>query len=215
MSYIYDEKRGLSRMKKTKKVMVGAVVGGMMFGSLVTYAGTQLTWGGEDDINKISAVIDGFKSEISKRDELLKNGNKDTESMQEDIDQKTEVIAEMDKEKETLDNHINELSDTVQRLQDEAIARDNEYNDSMAGADEEYMARIEKLESKIKEIQFEKETLEVAIGKANEEKTTLENKYQNAVSDYTDTEAELNKANEDINALRVEAEEALAEVQSK
>lgn len=199
-------------MKNSKKVVVGAVIGGMMCGSLLTYAGTQITWGGEEDVAKISQVLSSLKGEVAKRDKVIKTNKESTDSLKEEINQKQEVIKEMDKEKVTLENHINELTETIERMRQEAIAKDNEYNDSMANADEEYMARIEKLESKVKEIQFEKETLEVAINKLNEEKQALENKYKGAVSDYTDMEDELGKARQDVENLRKEAENTLSEV---
>lgn len=210
-------------MKKngSKKLIFGIASLAFLCGGLVTYAGTELTWGGEDDTSKISVILDNLKSDILNKKDKLNNNTKElialkseSDDLKKQIKDKSEEIDAMDSIRSELEANINELNNQLDEQHQLTLEREGYYNDTMAQMDEDFEAKISELQSKISQSKFEKEVLEVSIQKLNGEKDALQSKYQDAVDDNLAADSELGKAREDIKNLREKAEQTIQDVQN-
>lgn len=72
-------------MKKnvSKKAMYGIATLAFLCGGVVTYAGSELIWGGEDDVAKVSSILDNLKSEVLNKNSKIKNNKKELVELKE------------------------------------------------------------------------------------------------------------------------------------
>ena len=203
----------MKKMDGSKKVLATGAVIGALLTSGVGYASGLISWGGEENVARIESVLDGLNSEILKRDSKIKNSSTEVENMKFEISEKESIIKEKDSEKLLLENTISELEGIIETNYAESLQRESEYVNEMDRMEEENNANIDGLMTQIKEAQFNKDVLQVAIDKLTAEKNELEGRYQDAVSDSLAADDELAKARQDVEDLRIKAEEILESAQ--
>lgn len=222
-------------MKKnvSKKVLCGAATLAFLTGGLVTYAGTELVWGGEADVAKVSSVLDSLKDEVFNKGKKITNSEKalaqakeESEDLKTQIEEKSEEISAMDSMREKLEAEITSLNESLNTQHQTALDRENQYKETMEQMDKDYQEQLAalgggeeneekfaKLQEQVKQIQFEKEVLESNIAKLNLEKSTLEGKLNGAIEDSKAADSEVGKARQDVKGLREKAEQVMSDLE--
>lgn len=184
-----------------KKSLVGVVALSLLTGGGLTYAGTQLSWGGEDNLAKIESSVNTLLSQVSKRDEKIKNVKAEKEELE---TSKTTLAKELDEKNQKLiqlQKELDEVTSALDRTEELFQQHENESE-----------ATISDLNSKINTLGLDKEELNIQIANEKAKYDDAYNKYLAAVEDIKSYENELGKAKDDVETLRIKIDKQVQEV---